>query len=146
MNKLLFAAATSFLRVFGVTFLFAATGILSAPDLGSAVGLSMAALVASIVAGLRALQVFVPGITFARFAPQPIAAWLDSFSRAFIGVFLTLLTGWLAAPDWSTWKSALTAVIIGAFTAGVRALQGLITPGDRPAPAVGIGAPYVREV
>lgn len=146
MNKLLFAAMTSFGRVFGVTFLFAVTGILSAPNQDTAVALSWAALVASLVAGLRALQVFVPSVSFAKVMDQPYAAWVDSFARAFLGVFITLLTGWLAAPDWSTWKSGLTAVLIGAVTAGVRALQGLVTPGDVPSPAVGLGPKSVREV
>lgn len=137
MNKFLFAVMTSFGRVFLVTFLLAATGILTAPDLETAFGLSLAALVASIVAGLRAIQVFIPGLTFARLFKQPVGAWVDSFVRAFLAVFVTLLTGWLAAPDWSTWKSALTAAIVGALTAGVRALQGFVTSGDQPVPVVG---------
>lgn len=137
MNKLLFAAMTAFGRVFAVTFLLAATGILAAPDQASAVALSWAALVASIVAGLRAIQVFIPGITFAQFLPQPLAAWVDAFTLAFLGVFVTLLTGWLSAPDWSNWKAAVSALFIGALTAGVRALQGLATSGESPAPASG---------
>jgi len=143
MNKLLFAIMTAYGRAFLVTFLLAATGILTAPDQVSAVALSWAALLASIVAGLRAIQVFIPGISFAGFVSQPIAAWLDAFTLAFLASFITLLTGWLAAPDLSTWKSAVTAVIIGALTAGVRALQGLATPGDMPAPATGVGKPTV---
>ena len=137
MNKFLFAVMTSFGRVFLVTFLLAATGILTAPDQATAVALSMAAFIASLVAGLRAIQVFIPGISFARLFSQPIGAWVDSFVRAFLATFITLLTGWLVAPDWSTWKSAVTAVVIGALTAGVRALQGLVTSGDSPAPAAG---------
>lgn len=139
MEKLLFAAMTAFGRVFAVTFLLAATGILAAPDQASAVALSWAALVASIVAGLRAIQIFIPGITFARILSQPYGAWADSFTRAFLGVFVTLSMGWLAAPDWSNWKSGVSALIIGALTAGVRALQGLATPGESPAPESGIG-------
>lgn len=132
---------TAFARVFAVTFLLAATGILTAPDLSSAVSLSWAALVAAIVAGLRAIQVFVPSLSFARFVRQPLAAWFDSFARAFLSVLLTLATGWLSAPDWSNWRAGLTAVVIGALTAGVRALQGLATPGEEPAPNTGISAP-----
>lgn len=137
MNKLLFAAMTAFGRVFLVTFLLAATGILSAPDMSTALALSLAAFVASLVAGLRAIQVFIPQLSFSSIFPQPVGAWVDSFTRAFLAVFVTLLTGWLAAPEWSTWKSALTAVVIGALTAGVRALQGAVTIGDAPAPGVG---------
>lgn len=140
MQKLLYAAGTAFLRAFGVTFLLAATGILAAPNQSAAVALSWAALVASLVAGIRAVQVFVPGLSFAALFAQPYAAWIDSFTRAFLASFLTLLTGWLAAPDWSTWKSAVLAIIVGAITAGVRALQGLLTPGETPASDAGVGA------
>lgn len=145
MNKLLFAAWTAFGRAFAVTFLLAATGILSAPNQDAAVALSWAALVASIVAGLRAAQVIIPKLTFAGLFPQPYAAWVDSFVRAFLATFVTLLTGWLAAPEWSTWKSAVTAVVIGALTAGVRALQGLATSGDTPHPAAGFPRPSVEQ-
>ena len=143
MNKLLFAAMTAFGRAFLVTFLFAVTGILSATNQETAVALSWAALVASIVAGLRAIQVFVPSISWQSVLPQPIAAWVDAFTLAFLSSFITLLTGWLAAPDFGGWKSTLTAILIGAVTAGARALQGLATPGDNPAPAVGLGKPAV---
>jgi hypothetical protein len=138
MTKLLERAGSSFLRAFAVTFLFAATGLLSAPDLQTAVALSWAALAASIVAGLRAVQVLVPQISFSAFLPQPSAAWADSFVRAFVGVFLTMWAGWLAAPDMSTWKSAVLAATIGAITAGVRALQGLLTNGESPTPGKGL--------
>jgi hypothetical protein len=141
MKTLLFAASTAFLRAFGVTFLFAATGLLAAPDQATAVALSWAALVASIVAGLRAVQVFVPALSFGALLGQPFGAWVDSFARAFLASLLTLTTGWLAAPDWTTWKAAGLAAILGAVTAGVRALQGLATPSESPAPDVGFSAP-----
>lgn len=141
MQKLLYAAGTAFLRAFAVTFLFAATGLLAAPNQSALIALSWAALVASLVAGLRALQVFVPGLSTKALFGTVIGAYADSFLRAFLASFLTLLTGWLAAPDWSTWKSAVLAVLVGAVTAGVRALQGLITPGETPAPASGIVTP-----
>jgi hypothetical protein len=137
MNRLLFAMMTAFGRVFIVTFLLAATGILAAPDQASAVALSWAAFIASIVAGLRAITVFFPKLSFKTFLPQPIAAWADSFMLAFLATFVTLLTGWLAAPEYATWKSAVTAILIGALTSGVRALQGFATSGDNPAPAIG---------
>lgn len=138
MNKLLFASMTAFGRAFLVTFLLAATGILNAPDQATAVALSWAALVASIVAGLRAIQVFIPQVSWSGVLTQPVAAWFDAFTLAFLGALITLLTGWLAAPDWSTWKSALLAIVIGAVTSGVRALQGVLTHGDQPAPNTGV--------
>jgi hypothetical protein len=141
VQKLLYAAGTAFLRAFAVTFLFAATGLLAAPNLSAAVALSWAALVAALVAGLRTLQVFVPGLTTKAIFGTVWGAYADSFLRAFLASFLTLLTGWLAAPDWSTWKSAILAVLVGAVTAGVRALQGLVTPGETPAAGSGVSVP-----
>lgn len=138
MVALLFAAATAFLRAFGVTFLLAVTGILAAPNVDAAVALSIAALVASVAAGLRAIQVFIPQLSFAEFAPQPLAAWLDSFFRAFLAALVTALTGWLAMPDLSTDRAFWYALITGALAAGVRALQGLLTPGEGPSPDTGI--------
>lgn len=137
MTQLLERAGSAFLRAFLVTFVFAVTGILSAPNQQAAVALSWAALAASIVAGLRALQVFIPQLTFAHFIAQPYAAWVDSFVRAFLGTFITMWAGWLAAPDLSTWKSAVLAIVIGAVTAGVRAIQGLLTKGEDPGPDQG---------
>lgn len=135
MNKLLFAAMTAFGRAFLVVFLFAAT------NQEAATALSWAALVASIVAGLRAVQVFIPLISWKTLLSQPWASWADAFTLAFLSSLVTLLTSWLAAPDWSMWKSALMAIVIGATTAGVRALQGLATLGDSPAPKVGLENP-----
>lgn len=137
MNKFLFATLTAFGRAFGIAFLLAATGILTAPDQKTAIAMSFAALIGAFVMGLRAIQVFIPQLSFASILPQPFAAWADSFTRAFLASFITLLTGWLAAPDWSNSKAALTGVIIGALTMGVRALQGLFTPGDSPLPEIG---------
>jgi len=138
MTKLLERAGASFLRAFAVVLLFAATGIINAPDQQTAVALSFAALAAALAAGLRAVQVFVPQISFASFLKQPYAAWLDSFTRAFVGVFITVWLGWLAAPDWSAWRAVLLAAVIGAVTAGVRALQGFLTKGEDPAPQTGL--------
>lgn len=138
MTKLFERAGAAFLRAFAVTFLFAATGILNAPNEAAAVALAWAALAAAIAAGIRAVQVFVPQLSFASFLPQPIAAWVDSFVRAFVGVFLTVWLGWLSAPDWSTWKSVALAAVIGAVTAGLRALQGLLTNGESPSPDKGL--------
>lgn len=143
MQKLLFAAATAFLRAFGVTFLLAVTGILAAPNLDAAVALSVAALVASIAAGLRAIQVFIPQLSFASFIGQPLAAWLDSFTRAFLAALVTALTGWLAMPDLPTDRSFWYALITGALAAGVRALQGLLSPGENPSPPTGITNPSI---
>lgn len=138
MNKLLFAALTAFGRAFIVTFVMAVTGILAAPNVSSGVALSIAAIVAAIVAGLRAIQVFIPQISFAAFVPQPVAAYLDSFARAFLAALVAGVIGLLEMPDLPTGRSIWLAVIIGALTAGVRAIQGLLTPDDSPAPQFGL--------
>jgi hypothetical protein len=141
MQKLLYAAGTSFLRAFGVTFLFAATGLLSAPDFSTARALSWAALAASLAAGLRAVQVFIPQFSFGSFVTSPVlAAWLDAAVRAGAAAFVTGVTGWLAAPDLHTWRAAWLAIFIGAATAAVRALQGLVTPGEQPQTSKGLAA------
>lgn len=138
MKKLLYAAGTSFLRAFGAALLTFGVGILSAPDTKTAVALSISALLASLAMGLRAIQVFIPQLSFSSFLPQPIAAWADSFTRAFLATLVITLTGWLDAPDLATWKAVAVAAIVGALAAGVRALQGLATQGEEPAPNTGL--------
>lgn len=138
MTVLFERAGASFLRAFGVSFLLLATGILNAPNVDEARALSIAALLASIAAGLRAIQVFVPEISFSAILPQPWAAWVDSFTRAAFAAFLITILGWLAAPDLGTWKSILLGALVGAVTAGVRALQGLLTTGEEPVAGKGI--------
>jgi hypothetical protein len=138
MEKLLFAALTSFGRAFAITFIAFAAGILGATNLDSAVALSIAALAASLAAGLRAVQVFIPQLSFAELLPQPWAAYADAFVRMFLASFVTAITGWLAAPDWGTWHAALLGALTGAAVAAVRALQGLLTVGHSPQPAAGL--------
>lgn len=137
MTRLLEHAGTSFLRAFGGALLILAPGVLWAPDLSQAKLLGTAALVSALTAGLRAIQVFVPKLSFDTIMKQPWATWVDSFSRAFLGTLIVLLTGWLGSPDLSDWKAGLSAVLIGAATAGIRALQGLLTPGEYPTPGKG---------
>lgn len=140
MEKLLFAAGTSFLRAFAVTFLSFAAGILGATNVSSGTALSIAALAASVAAGLRSLQVFIPKLTVGSLLAQPWGAYADAFIRAFLATFVVTAAGWLAAPNWSDSKAALYGALTGAAVAAVRALQGLVTPGESPAPANGIAA------
>lgn len=138
MTTLLERAGTAFLRMFFVTFIVYVAGILQAPDKNAAISLSIAALAASLAAAFRAVQVFIPQLSFASILPQPVAAWVDSFARAFLAAFITGIAGWLAQPDFSTWKAAGLALVIGAATAGVRAIQGLLTSGESPSPNNGL--------
>lgn len=138
MTKLLFAALTAFGRAFGATFLLAATGIVAAPNVDTAVALSIAALIASIVAGLRAIQVFIPQLSFGSLIPQPYGALADSFARAFLATLVVSVQGLLAMPELPTDRSVWFAAFTGALAAGIRALQGLLTPGESPAPDTGV--------
>ena len=137
-NSLLFAAMTAFLRVFLSSFIVFVAGILAAPNIDSALALSIAALTASLAAGLRTLQVFVPQISFKSFVGQPLAAWLDAFVIGFLTAFITAITGWLAENDFTGWKSVVIGLVVGALSTGMRAAQGLVTTGEYPAPAKGL--------
>jgi hypothetical protein len=141
MKTLLFAAGTSFLRSFGITFLSFAVGILGATDLSAGTALSISALCASLAAGFRAVQVFIPAISFKGILPIPWAAYADAAVRQFLAAFLTGITGWLAAPNWQAWHAALLGILTGAAVAAARALQGLLTPGEEPSTATGVRAP-----
>lgn len=134
MHKFLFAVWTSFGRAFAITFLSFAVGILGATNTSAAVALSIAALAASIAAGLRAVQVFIPALSFASIIPQPWAAYVDAFARQFLGAFIPAVTGWLLAPEWGAWHAAVLGALTGAAVAGVRAIQGLASPGELPNP------------
>lgn len=134
-HSVFYSAGTEFLRAVGLSVLIYATGILNAPDKTTAVALSIAALFGSLAAGFRVLQKFVPLLSWKRFIKNvTVAAWADAFTRAFLASLLITITGWLAAPDLTTWKSVGLSAVIGALMAGVRALQGLVTPGENPLP------------
>lgn len=141
MHTLLSNAARSFGRAWVSALIVLAPGVLAAPNLNRGVALGIAAVAASIAAGVKALQVFVPQLTFASLIAQPYAAWLDSFTRAFIGAFLTSLIGILNMPDLSTWHSLVVGAVVGAVAAGLRALEGLLTPGESPRPQTGLNTP-----
>lgn len=49
-----------------------------------------------------------------------------SFVRAFAASLLTFAVGLANAPDWSFSRSAGIAALVGAVTAGVRAVQHLV--------------------
>lgn len=134
MTIVLERAGAAFLRAFGAAIITYGIGVLAAPDLHAGVVLGAAAVAASVAAGLRAVQVFVPQLSFKSLFPGTPGALVDSFARAFIGVLITAATGWLAAPDLTTWRAVAVAAIVGAFAAGLRALQGLTTGGEQPNP------------
>lgn len=133
-KELLSSAGRAFIGAFAVSAVALSTGVLSAPNLDQAFALGVAALFASVAAGVKVLQEFVPALRFGSYIAQPFGAYLDAFLQAAVGAFLVLLVGVLNAPDLATAKSLLTAAIVGALMAGFRALQGLLTPGELPNP------------
>lgn len=133
MKGLLSAAGRSFLRAFVASAVLLFPGVLAAPDLNQSKALGVAAIIASIAAGIKALQTFVPQLQF----PGTYGEVLSSFVRGFLGAFLTSVLGILDAPDLSTLKSAAFAALTGALAAGITAMQGYFTVGDSPAPNKG---------
>ncbi len=133
ITGLLSNAGRSFLRAFAGSLLVFIPGVLAAPNLGATRGLALAALVASLAAWLKAVQVFVPALSFASLVKSVFyASLLDSFSRAFLSSFVVLLVGLLESPEFGLSKSALIALVVGAVTAGIRAIQGLATTSEEP--------------
>lgn len=144
MLHLLSEAGRSFLRAFGGSLIVLLPGVLAAPNLDAAVGLGIAALVAALAAGLKAIQVFVPQLTFVGLFPARYAVyalWVDSFVRAFIVAFIVSIVGLLQMPTLDFSQSIIVGVVVGAITAGVRAIQSLLTPGEGPNPQSGLSTP-----
>lgn len=137
MKNLLSQAGRAALKAFVVTFLPFATGLIGATSIDEFRSLGIAALVASGVAVLTAVKVFVPQLSFASLLPQPFASWTDAFVIAGLSAFLVLVEGVSEAPDYATGKAALYAALIGGLQAGFRALEGLTQKGESPAPNFG---------
>ncbi len=139
LKKLLYEAGRAALKAAIVTFLTFASGLLAATNLKEFSALAVAALVASGVAALKAVQVFIPQLSFAGLFPsQPVvASYLDAFVIAFLSAVVVLLQGVSDAPDYETAKAVVVAAIIGALQAAFRALEGLATKGEFPARSVG---------
>lgn len=135
------AVSRTAVRAFGVAVLILAPGIWAAPDLNSSIALGVAALIAGLAAAVKTVQELIPSISFANLLPQPWAAWADAFTQAALGAFVVAVLGWMAMPDFGTWKSVLIGALIGAGAAGARALEGLLTPGETPIPSKGVKKP-----
>jgi len=138
MKNLLREAGREFLKAFGATLVVVLPGVLVATNLDQAFALGVAALISCFAAGLKAVQVLVPALTFAGFVPQPVAAWLDAFTRTAVGAFLVSVIEFLNEPQYDNWKALLFAALTGAVAAGVRALEGLSTKGEAPFRNVGL--------
>lgn len=138
MKRVLASAGRAFLAAFGVTIVVYAPGVLQAPDLNQMYLLGVAALGASVSAGLKAIKEFVPQLSFSAFLPQPWAAWVDAFVIGGLGALVVGVTAWLDAPDLELTRAALVAILVGAGTAAFRALEGLLTKGEQPAQNKGL--------
>lgn len=141
MKNLLEKAGLSFLRAFVGSVVVLSVGISQAPNLDQAYALGVAALIASFAAGLKAIQVLVPQLSFVGLFPDKyvvVAAWVDSFVRAFLGALIVGVLGVLNAPDLNTAKALAVAAIVGAVTAGLRAIQGFVSQGEAPLPGKGL--------
>jgi hypothetical protein len=131
-KQLLSAAGRAFLIAFGASALALSTAVLGAPNVDAAASLGVAALFASLAAGVKAVQVFVPLLSWSSLLRQPFAAWADAFTQGFVGALVVSLTNWLDAGSVSDWRAAATAAVVGALMAGLRALQGAVTAGEAP--------------
>lgn len=141
MRTLFSTVARAFVRVFAAAFVVYVGGILAAPNFIAARSLALAGLLAAIAAGLRALTVFVPRISVAHYVGDPWGTAIDSFIQAALASLLVSIPALLSTPDYSTWRQLALAAVLGAATAGVRAVQGLFTIGEKPAPALGLAEP-----
>jgi hypothetical protein len=135
-HYILSAAGRSFLRAFLGSLLVLAPGVGDAPNLNRAYALGVSALIASVTAGINTLQEFVPQITWGQLLGE-YGKIADSFTRVFLGTLIATLPPILNAPDLSAARALGTAALIGAITAGLRAVQGFFTKGDVPNPQQG---------
>lgn len=141
MRATLSAAGRAFLRAFVGSVIVLAPGILAAPDLNQSKALGVAALLSSIAAGVRAIQVFVPELSFAGLLPERyrlFGEYVDNFTRAFLATFLTLFLGVLDAPDLNAARAAIAGLLVGGLAAGVLAVQKTFQSGENPAPNIGV--------
>lgn len=141
MDVVLRDAGLALLKTIGAGLLVLAIGISAAPNLDRAVAIGIAGLIALIAACAAALQAFVPRLSFRAWIAAPWGPMLDSFVHAAIGAFLTSIIGILNMPDLTAWKALVVAAIIGAVNAGLRAIQGSLTPGEAPAVSKGVRVP-----
>lgn len=131
-KDILSGAGRAFIIAFGSSALLLSTGVLGASDSATAFSLGIAALFASVSAGIKAVQMFIPQLSWSALLPQPFAAWADAFSQGFLGALAVSLANWLDAGDVSDYRSVVVAALVGAGMAGLRALQGAVSSGEAP--------------
>ncbi len=96
MSHVLGDAGRAFLKAFGAALLVVLIGVSQQQTLHGAVAIGIAGLAASFAAGLAALQVFVPALSFRKYFPGIVGAVLDSFVHAALGAFIVAVIGMLS--------------------------------------------------
>lgn len=140
MTGVLSAAGRAFLRAFVGSMLILLPGVLAAPNLNEFFGLGVAALISSLTAAFKVLEVFVPQLS----VPGKYGPILTSAVQAGISAFIVFAPGVFSAPNLSEARAALVAGLVAVATAVVRALQGFFTEGEFPAPQTGMAPAEYR--
>ncbi len=145
MRSILSAMGRAFLRDGAVAFFALASGILAAPNINQAAALAGAASIAMLVAGVRAIRVYVPQLAeaIARALNVPSAyaeVILTGLTTLLVG-FIALVEGVLSAPNLDAGKAAALAGLLAIGTALVRVVQAWLTPGESPVEGTGISVP-----
>lgn len=143
MRALLSAAGRSFLKAAVGAFVLYIYGLAGAPTLHETFAIAAAASVAAVVAGLRAIQAYVPKLTLQSLLGLGVfyGGIVDSFVRGFVGALIAGLIGVLATPDVHTLAAVTGAAVLGALLAGLQAAEGLLTKGVSPVASVGVKEP-----
>lgn len=143
MRSLMSAVGRTFLKASIAVFIVYIYGVLDAPNLHEQGALAVAASVAAVIAGLRAIEAYAPQLTLSTLLHLTgvLASVVDAFARAFVGALIAALIGVLAAPDLHTARAVAVAGIVGAVTAGVQAIEALFTRGVTPLVQLGLPEP-----
>lgn len=141
MLHILSTAGRAGIRAVVAGLIVFAAGLAAAPTLNKLALLGVSLAVAFFAAAFRVIQAYIPQIALAAHLGHPYGDWLDAFLQGFIGTLIVTLPGILGAPNLSTAGSLVVSLILGAFAAGARAVQGLLTKGESPAPNTGIHEP-----
>lgn len=141
MRALLGAAGRAFLRAFGAAILTLSFGVLAAPNLDAAYLVGVAGLAAALAMGIRAVTAFIPELSFAHYFGSPTGTFVDAFIQGAVGSIAVVLPGLLDAPNLNFSRSVITALVVGAITAGLRAVQGSLTKTESPNPTGGLDPP-----
>jgi len=136
VKDILAGAGRRFLHTAAAAFIVFILGLLAAPDLiGDNLRIyGLAFLIALGAAALKFIAEVAPFVSVSHYVPEKYkvyAAWVDAFLQAGIASFVVNAPGVFNAPNLKTAGALAVGVLIGALTAGVRAIEGLLTPSER---------------